>query len=320
MLKVITSHKGKTRRLAISEAVHSKTLAWVDAESPTEAELATITKLFGISAHDIGDIMDPQERSRVEEDKDYKLIILRSPYKTGLKIGTTPLGIIITRNNILTIHKNKMDSIHEMHNSPEILSHGTQFFIFKLIDKMLSSYFELVSKIDGEIDELEKKVFEHGGKKTAMHIFSLKKTLTFFQRSLLANRETVSQIIKQNILHLNNKDLLNFEDIHNDMNQLIDMTNTHKEILTGALEIYMSTISNQMNDAVKKMTVIGSFVLIPTLIASIYGMNFGQVMNDSAGPWNMPELAWMYGYPFALGMMVVSCVALYIFAKKHKWL
>lgn len=320
MLKVITSHKGKTRRLAISEAVHSKTLAWIDAEAPTEHELATISKLFGISSHDISDIMDPQERSRVEENKTYKLIILRSPHKTGLNIGTTPLGIIITRNNILTIHKKQIDAIHEIHNSTEVLHHGIQFFIFKLIDKMLTSYFDLVSKIDTEIDDLEKKVFEHGGKKTAIHIFGLKKTLTFFQRSLLANRETVSQIIKQNVLHLNSKDLLNFEDIHNDINQLIDMTNTHKEILTGALEIYMSTISNQMNDAVKKMTVIGSFVLIPTLIASIYGMNFGQVMNDTAGPWNMPELVWMYGYPFALGLMVLSCVALYIFAKKHRWL
>jgi magnesium transporter len=320
MLKVITSHQGKTKRLAISEAVHSKTLTWVDAEAPTEHELATISKLFGISTGDLDDIMDPHERSRVEDDKTYKLIILRSPYKHGTNIGTTPLGIIITRNNILTIHKKKIDAIHKIHNSPEVLHHGVQFLVFKLIDKMMSSYFDLVQKIDEEIDELEKKVFEHSSKKIAIHIFGLKKTLTFFQRSLLANRETVSQIIKQNVLHLNSKELINFEDIHNDINQLIDMTNTHKEILTGALEIHASTISNQMNDIIKKMTVIGSFVLIPTMIASIYGMNFGQVMASESGPWNMPELAWVYGYPFALGLMGASCLALYIYFKKNKWL
>jgi len=135
---------------------------------------------------------------------------------------------------------------------------------------------------------------------------------------LLSNRETVSQIVKQNVLHLNNKDVLNFEDISNDINQLIDMVNTHKEILTGALEIHASTISNQMNDVIKKLTVVASFAMIPTLIASIYGMNFGGPTGQST--WNMPELAWAYGYPFALGLMVVSCIALFWWFKKNRWL
>ncbi|MBT3941088.1 magnesium/cobalt transporter CorA [Candidatus Woesearchaeota archaeon] len=319
MLKVLTSHKGRTKRLAISEAVHSKTLAWIDADAPTAAELAQLSKLFGISTGDLDDIMDPQERSRVEDDKTYKLIILRSAFKRGHEIGTTPVGIIVTRNNILTIHKKRIAAIHELHNNHEILHHGVQYFVFHLIDKMMSNYFKMVEKIDGEIDDVEAKVFEHGGKSTAMHIFRLKKTLTFFQRSLLANRETMSQLIKMNVLHLTNKDLINFEDILHDISQLIDMTNTHKEILTGALEIHASTISNQMNDIIKKLTVLASFVLIPTMIASIYGMNFGQPVTGTS-VWNMPELSWAYGYPFALGTMLISCVLLFTWFKRKKWL
>lgn len=320
MLKVLTSHHKGTKRLALTEAIHSKSLTWIDALNPTPEELIKISKSFEINKHDLDDVMDPQERSRVEDDGTYKLIILRAPTRTSGSMETTPIGIFIKKNNILTIHKKRVNSILEIHNYPDLLDHGVQYFVFKLIDKMVSNYFRLVEKIDSEIDDLEEKVFEHGSKKTAMHIFRIKKTLTFFQRSLLSNRETVSQIIKQNVLHLANKEVINFEDTLNDIHQLIDMTNTHKEILSGALEIHMSTISNQMNDAVKKMTVIGSFVLIPTLIASIYGMNFGQVMDAGAGPWSMPELAWMYGYPFALALMALSCIALYIFAKKHNWL
>jgi magnesium transporter len=320
MLKVLTSHKNKTKRMALADVIHSKTLSWIDATAPTHEELHTISKLFGISEHDLGDVMDPQERSRVEEDEGYKLIILRAPMHHSGEIDTTPLGIFIINNNILTIHRKKIASIVDIHNYPDLLDHGIQYFVLKLINKMISNYFDLISKIDKEIDELEEHVFERANKKTAIHIFKLKKTLTFFQRSLLSNRETLSQLIKQNTLHLTSKEIINFEDLSNDIRQLIDMTNTHKEILTGALEIHASTISNQMNDIVKKMTVIGSFVLIPTLIASIYGMNFGQVMSMGAGPLNMPELAWTYGYPFALGLMIVSCLLLYIFFKKNKWL
>ncbi len=319
MLKVLTSHKGKTHRLSLSAAIHSKTLTWIDVTNPTAEELKQISKLFQISEKDMADALDPEERSRVEENNKYKLIILRTPSKISQEIETTPVGIFIMRNNVLTIHKKTIQSLVEIHNYPEILAHGNQYFITRLIDKMTSTYFKLIQKIDGEIDALEERVFEHGGKKTAMHIFQLKKTLTFFKRSLLSNRETISQVIKMNVLHLDTKERMNFEDIANDINQLIDMTNTHKEILTGALEIHASTISNQLNDAVKKMTVIGSFVLLPTLIASIYGMNFGQPVTGNS-MYNMPELSWMYGYPFALGIMLLSCIALYLFFKKKKWL
>jgi magnesium transporter len=319
MLKVLTSHKGKTHRLSLAEAVHSKTLAWIDATAPTEEELATISKLFGISKSDLDNVMDQEERSRIEEHDHYKLIILRAPIKLDKKVGTTPIGIFITRNNILTIHKKNIRTTVEIHNNSEILNHGVQYFILRLIDKMISTYFKLLQKVDDEIEQLEEKVFEHSGKRTAMHIFQLKKTLTYFQRSLLANRETISQIIKSNILHLDKKDMLNFGDSLNDIHQLIDMTNTHKEILSGALEIHASTLSNQMNNVMKRMTVIGSFVLIPTMIASIYGMNFGQPITGES-IWNMPELAWAYGYPFALGLMALSCVALYAYFKKKKWM
>jgi len=318
MLKVLTSHKNGTKRLSLPDAVHSTSLTWIDAVDPTNDELQKISKLFEISESDLEDVIDPEERSRVEDDGSYKLIILRAPVSISSSVETTPLGIFITKNNILTIHRKRINSIVEIHNYPDILEHGIQYFVFKLVDKLTSNYFKLIEKIDSEIDEVEKKVFEHGSKKNAIHIFQLKKTLTFFQRSLLSNRETVSQIVKQNVLHLNNKDVLNFEDISNDINQLIDMVNTHKEILTGALEIHASTISNQMNDVIKKLTVVASFAMIPTLIASIYGMNFGGPTGQST--WNMPELAWAYGYPFALGLMVVSCIALFWWFKKNRWL
>ena len=86
--------------------------------------------------------------------------------------------------------------------------------------------------------------------------------------------------------------------------------------MTGALEILLTTISNNLNHTVKRLTAWGSLIMIPTLIASIYGMNF----HDTASPFNMPELQWKYGYFFALGLMIVSAVALYYYFKRKGWL
>jgi len=103
--------------------------------------------------------------------------------------------------------------------------------------------------------------------------------------------------------------------LYNDVTQLIDMEGTYRDILTGTLDIYLSSISNNLNQVMKTLTIVASFVLIPTLISGIYGMNFSK-----ASPYNMPELYWQYGYFFALGLMLFSIIFTYIFFRKKGWL
>ena len=147
------------------------------------------------------------------------------------------------------------------------------------------------------------------------HIFSIKKTLIFFHRALTANREVISSIEKEYVANIDKKNIKRFRALYNDVAQLIDMEGTYREILTGTLDIHLSSTSNNLNQAMKTLTIVASFVLVPTLISGIYGMNF---VNNS--PYNMPELYWQYGYFFALGLMLFSIIAVYIFFKKKKWL
>jgi len=93
------------------------------------------------------------------------------------------------------------------------------------------------------------------------------------------------------------------------------MVGTYRDILTGTLDIYLSSISNNLNQVMKTLTIVASFVLIPTLISGIYGMNF-----SNASPYNMPELFWKYGYFFALGLMLASMILTYVFFRKKGWL
>ncbi|MCW4026371.1 MAG: magnesium and cobalt transport protein CorA, partial [Candidatus Bathyarchaeota archaeon] len=139
--------------------------------------------------------------------------------------------------------------------------------------------------------------------------FRIKKTLIYFHKALTANREVVTSIEKQYLKHISKKELKEFRILYNDIVQLIDTCDTQRDVTTGVIDIYLSSVSNLTNDVVKKLTVIASFVLVPTLISGIYGMNFRI----------MPEIPWAYGYPFALGLMVFSVVAMWVYFKKAKW-
>ena len=98
--------------------------------------------------------------------------------------------------------------------------------------------------------------------------------------------------------------------LYSDTTQLIDMVSTYRELLTGALDIYLSSTSNNMNNIMKKLTIITSFTMIPTLIASSYGMNFRSI----------PELSWKFGYPFAILLMALSVILTYLYFKKMEWI
>ena len=101
-----------------------------------------------------------------------------------------------------------------------------------------------------------------------------------------------------------------FRDLHYDVTELIEMETTYRDILSGTLEIYVSTISNNLNEVMKKLTVYGSYILVPTLIAGIYGMNFQH----------MPEIPWIWGYPFALGLMVFTVILMHSGFKRMGWI
>ena len=138
----------------------------------------------------------------------------------------------------------------------------------------------------------------------------IKKVLIYFHRSLIANREVIAGIEKEYLNEIKKKELKRFRELYNDVIQLIDMSETYREILTGSLDMYLSTISNNMNLSMKRLTVYATFILLPTLISGLYGMNFRY----------MPELYWPWGYWYALGLMALSVILLFIFFKKKKWI
>ena len=321
MLKVYSFQKG-----AVAEAspkdLSTISVCWADCTAPSEEELKEISENTNIALDELNETLDQEERPKVSDLENYSVIIVRTPWDENGAISTLPIAIFVskTKNNVITLTLQETKAIKRMKellkiNKIELYEKGVGFFTYSLIDEMLSEYFATIDRIEEAIDEIEEEVVQRPGKKTIEKIFAIKKTLIFFHRALTANREVISSIEKEYITQIDKKNIKRFRNLYNDAIQLIDTESTYRDILTGTLDIYLSSISNNLNQVLKTLTVIASFILMPTLIAGIYGMNF-----DTSSKFNMPELLWEYGYFFAIGLMALSVLLMYWFFKRKGWI
>jgi len=321
MLRVYKFQKGGVKAGSLDD-LRSTTKCWAECVNPTKSELKSISDKAKISLHELEKVLDEEERPKVSDLENYSVIIIRAPWVEHEDILTTPISIFISknRNNVITIALKEVSSIKKIKQligakKFDIYEKGISFFTYKILDSVLDSYFLILDSIEEKIDYIEDKVLEKPDKVTVEHIFSAKKTLIFFHRALTANREVIASIEKEYVVNIDKKNIKRFRALYNDVTQLIEMVATFRDILTGTLDIYLSSTSNNLNQIMKTLTVISAFVLIPTLISGIYGMNFSR-----NSPFNMPELYWQYGYFFALGLMFFSMIFIYIFFRKRGWL
>ena len=321
MLRIHRFEKGGEKAGSLKD-LGAASKCWAECVSPTPKELEDISKKAKIPVKELREVLDKEKRPKVYDLENYSVIIVRAPWVGHEEISTTPISIFISKNknNIITIELKKVNSINKikgliLEKKFDIYVDGLSLFTYRLLDKILDAYFSIFDILEEKIDAIEDEVVRRPNKSTVHSIFAVKKTLIFFHRALTANREVITAIEKEYIINIDKKNIKRFRDLYNDATQLIDMEGTYRDILTGTLDIYLSSLSNNINQVMKTLTIIASFVLIPTLISGVYGMNF-----SSASPYNMPELYWQYGYFFALGLMLVSIIFTYIFFRRKGWL
>jgi len=282
MLKAIHFRGGKSERIKPGTKVSSGFI-WLDCEAPTKEELRSLAKHYSVDANELEDALDKNERARVRSNGNHHFIIYKRPVIKEEGFRTGSLGILWTGNTLITIHKKHIRELveiaHTNHKDMETPINFTQV----ILDALTSSYFTAIESMGEELTKLEEKVVKPSPKTHTKVILKLRKTLIYFQKSLLANREVLHTISEGNAFVLSKNDSRIFHNIRNDNLQLLDLTNIYSEVLSSILETDLASTNAALGDVMKKLTVIASFALVPTLIASVYGMNFRP-----NSPWNMP--------------------------------
>jgi magnesium transporter len=314
MIDVFVNDKSLIKKTDLAEWKDRKQVL-VDVYKPTEKELVALSKKANIPLDYLRDSLDEDERPRVTELDNYSHLVYRAPHIEDKITKVFSFSIFISSRVVIVLHKHNVGVVEKFEEFTDehkinIIKKGTTYVTFWLLDHINSSFFSLLDELEDDIDKVEKVVFHNPTKAMVRKIFEVKKILIYLHKAFSANRDVITSIEKGYLKYLRREDLVWFREIYNDLVQMVDMESTLREVLSTNLEIYLSTVSNNMNEVMKKLTVYASFVLVPTLISGIYGMNFNH----------MPEFNWLLGYPFALFLMALSVFLLYRLFKKEGWI
>jgi magnesium transporter len=288
---------------------------WVDCYDPSDEELLQLSKNIGIEIEELKIGLDELEVPRVEEEDEYYLIIYKAPLFEE-DITTTSFGIFIKDNIILTIHIDKINSIGKIYSllktkKPKtFLDRGKGFFLYSLLNQITISYSRIMLNLDDEIDRLEEVLLQHQDKNITTEILQLRKTLVYFHKALVSNKDVLS-ILKRKYLPITTQDdREHIEDLYYDTLQLIDMETTYRELLVSMMDMGISLENIRMNQIMKILTMITALFAIPMWITGIYGMNFEY----------MPLLNNPFGFWIIFGITIMSIIfVLYIFSIE-KWI
>ncbi|MEM3126495.1 MAG: magnesium/cobalt transporter CorA [Candidatus Woesearchaeota archaeon] len=291
-----------------------RVIVWLDVIDPTQKEIEKISDATEISLRQLINHLK-EKRPHVIDIGNWSVVVFDAVYRKKKGWYTTPVTCFISdKNNVITIRRTTIDAIDRIN---DLLARGRMKalesksdFLYMLMNEIISDYFKAFDELEREVDIIELNVFEQPERSHAIKVFKLKKALIYMHKSLSANREVIAGIEKEYISEIRKKDVRKFRDLYNDTVQLIDREETYRDVLTGVLDIYLSSVSNNINHVMKVLTVITALLMAPTLIAGIYGMNFR----------NMPELYWNFGYYFSLGLMATTVITFFFYFRRKGWI
>jgi magnesium transporter len=295
------------------------TFAWMDIVDPDPADLDRLQQAFGLHPVTREDTMHRRQRSKVELFEDYSFVVLRPvTVLLGPPVGLAEheIHVIAGAGFLVTLRWSPtypMEGIRARWERHADL-HTTGFALYTLLDEVADGYLSAVEALEDEADALENLVFERdadAGEHSDVQerLFHLKRDTVVLRRSAMPLRQGIDLI--QEEPKLATAPLAPYyRDVMDHVIRVVEMADNVRDLLTSLLEVRVAQAANRLNEVMKKLSAWAAIVLVPTLIAGIYGMNFKH----------MPELGWSLGYPMALGIMVVSALGLYVVFKRRDWL
>lgn len=288
-------------------------LVWLDLVDPSEADLAMIEEEFAIHPLAMEDVRHQNQRPKVEVFEDFMFIVLHDLGWADEELVDSEIHVFVGTNYLVTLRYTPtfdLTKVKARWQRKELRQEGGGFLLYALFDEIVDDYFDLVEKLEDVSEDLEELVFaEETPEDIQERIFKLKKKVITFRRRVMPLRE-VLDLLQEDAKIVTRRLEPYYRDVADHVIRTLEFIDNVRDLLTSALEAHMSMASHRMNEVMKSVTSWGAIILVPTLIAGIYGMNFNH----------MPELHWLWGYPFALGVMLLSAGALYGMFKRRGWL
>ena len=294
------------------------TITWINIDGVHEVKIIEeLGKIYNFHPLILEDIVDTDQRPKIKDFGDYIFIILKMHYydKENNEIKIEQVSLIFGKNYVISFQEREgdvFDSIRERirNNIGRIRKARADYLIYALMDAIIDNYFTILEKLGEETEDLEAKVIKDPVPANLQIIYKLKSELIFLRKSVWPLREVISILEKGESVLIDKSTNIYLRDIYGHTIQVMDTVETLRDVISGTLDVYLSSVSNKMNEIMKVLTIIATIFIPLTFIAGVYGMNFQY----------MPELKWVWAYPLILSVMLIIGIVMVIFFKKRKWM
>lgn len=302
----------------ISAIKDERSILWLDICDIDDNDIDILTNIFNLHPLTVEDLIMPNARPKVEEFPDYLFLVIFAMQPGNnhqkLKINMTELDCCLGKNFLITFHAEQLNSVGTCKDrvkkqSPAIM-YGSDSLLHSILDSCIDNYFPILNDFDNMVDEMSDELFKSPNQDTLKKIYYIKNDIMNLRRTIGPQADIISILSKGAVKFISPANIIYFRNVYDNMMRFNDTVGAMRDIITGAMEAYVSIVSNRLNEIMKTLTVIATIMMPLTLLASIYGMNFKH----------MPELESKFGYPAIMLVMGTITIAMLIFFKRKKWI
>ncbi len=294
------------------------TVTWINIDGLQEVEVVEKIGIhFGVHPLIMEDILHTGQRPKAEDLGDYLFIVLKMIYhdENENEIMGEQISLILGHNYVISFQEREGDVFNQIrerirNSKGRIRRGGADYLAYTLLDAVVDHYFVILEKLGERIESLEEELVTNPTPETLQIIHTLKRNLIFLRKSVWPLREVINALERGESPLITKSTGIYLRDVYDHTIQVIDTIETFRDMVSGMLDIYLSSLSNRMNEVMKVLTIMATIFIPLTFIAGIYGMNFKF----------MPELEWHWGYPTALIIMLLLVGFMLLYFRKKKWL
>ncbi len=306
------SELGRVRKLATEPG----DFVWVGLHEPSEDELATVEEEFGLHPLAVEDAFTAHQRPKLERYEHTLFLTVKSLWYVDADdaVETGEINMFVGEDFVITVRHGSGSELHSARRDLEaksaVLTHGPSAVVYAVCDRVVDGYLSVMSSLEEDVDEVETSVFSPQRTNDSVRIYTLKREIAEARRAVLPLREPMRRFATGAVPGIDEHAAPFFRDVLDHLNRVAETVDGLDQLLSTAFDAHLAQISVQQNEDMRRISAGAAIVVVPTLIAGVYGMNFHH----------MPELSWTYGYPYAIALMAGACFVLWVWFKRSGWL
>lgn len=296
--------------------VRPNMVKWINIDGIHKTEvIEAIGKSYNIHPLTLEDVVHADQRPKFE-DYDHYLFTVMKMISYTTEVQSEQLAILLLENTVISFQEVKGgDAFDIIRNrlrqaKGRVRKLGADYLAYALMDAVVDCYFMAIEKIGDKVEKIEEDIIDHNDKKSLMELYDLKREMIFLRKQVWPMRDMINNMIRSETTLITPSSDIYLRDLNDHVTRIIDTVETYRDLLSGIMDIYLSTNSNRMNEVMKMLTIMSSIFIPVTFIAGVYGMNFEF----------MPELKSPYGYTITWSVMLLIIFGMLIYFKRKKWM